>query len=121
MGSTFRALIAEDDPVSRAALSNALVRLGFGVSIADDSEAAISRMREEAFDAVFSALCIRQSGGRAIARWVRDNCPTTRCFILTGWKGELENTLLQFEGIDGVVHKPLLFNEIRDMVLEHLG
>jgi hypothetical protein len=40
---------------------------------------------------------------------------------VTSWKGDLEPSLLQFDGIHDVIHKPFNFSEIRDKVLEHLG
>jgi hypothetical protein len=41
--------------------------------------------------------------------------------IVTSWRGELETTVLALEGIHGVIHKPLMFGEVRDMLLELLG
>jgi hypothetical protein len=40
---------------------------------------------------------------------------------MTSWRGQLDEGLLASDGIDGVVRKPLVFNEIRDEVLEHFG
>lgn len=121
MSSVFRALVVGDNPSTQKALQNVLVRLGYGVTLAEDSDGAIRELQRENFDAVFSELCIRDAGGRGIARWVRDNCLSTKCFILTSWRGNLENDLLNLDGINGVVRKPIVFNEVRDTVIEHFG
>lgn len=64
---------------------------------------------------------MRDMGGRSIARWVKTQYPSTKFFLVTSWKGELETNLLKLDGIQDVIHKPINFSEIRDKVLEHLG
>lgn len=121
MNTKFRALIVEDDPVMLHSLQSALVRLGYNEQVVSSAEEAIERLQRDRFDAVFTELCIREQGGRGIARWLRGNGVGTKLFVMTGWRGQLEPTLLRFEGIHGVIRKPLIFNELRDTVLEHFG
>lgn len=121
MSLMFNALVIEDNPNTLDTLRNALTRLGCVVTAATTAENGIEELQRSKFDAVFAELCIREQGGRGIARWVKSQCLNTRFFIVTSWKGELEPKLLLMEGIHGIIRKPLIFNEIRDKVLEHLG
>ncbi len=103
-------------------LRNALVRLGWRVSVVGSTDRAREELRGHSYHAVFVELCAHgDGGGRGLARWVKAQCLETLCFVMTSWKGELESGLLRVDGIHGVVRKPLIFNEIRDEVLEHFG
>ncbi len=121
MGAIFHVRVIDDDSALRESLRKSLLRLGCEVSIAETAELGLGRLQSEQFDAVFAALCVRDMGGRFIARWVKKQSSDTKFFIVTGWKGDLEPRLLQIDGIHDVIHKPFNFTEIRDKVLEHLG
>lgn len=121
MSAIFHVLVIDDDSDLRENLRKSLLRLGCEVTIAETAEGGLDRLRAEQFDAVFAALCVRDMGGRSVARWVKRQSSDTKFFIVTSWKGDLEPRLLQVDGIDDVIHKPINFTEIRDKVLEHLG
>ncbi len=121
MSSSFHVLIIDDDPSSCEALSRPLSRLGCKVSVRGTAEQGVRYLKQRSFDAVFVALCVREMGARAVARVVKLQSQSTRFFLVTGWKGELEANLLRFDGIHEVIRKPFNFAEIRDKVLEHLG
>jgi response regulator RpfG family c-di-GMP phosphodiesterase len=121
MGSFFRVLVIEDNNATCTTLQNALNRLGCQVKTSVTAEQGIEELKKEQYDAVFAELCVREQGGRGVARWVKTQSPSTRCFLVTSWKGELEQSLLQMEGIHGIIRKPLIFKEIRDKIIEHFG
>lgn len=121
MGTFFRVLVIEDNPATCTTLQNAMNRLGCQVTVAITAETGIEELEKEKYDAVFAELCVREQGGRGIARWLKVNSPSTKCFLLTSWKGELETNLLRNEGIHDIIRKPLIFKEIRDKILEHFG
>ena len=118
----FRALVIVDNNTTSMTLKNALTRLGCHVTVVPTTDEARVVLGDRRYDAVFAELCARgDGGGRGIARWLKSRGSDSVCFILTGWKGELEKRILRDEGIDGVIRKPLIFNEIRDEILDHFG
>ena len=121
MTNVFHVLVIDDDADLRETLRRNLVRLGCEVTIADTAEFGLEQLRGGKFDAVFAALCVRDMGGRSIARWVKNELNGTKFFIVTSWKGDLEPNLLKLDGIHDVIHKPVNFGEVRDKVLAHLG
>jgi DNA-binding response OmpR family regulator len=121
MGAMFHVLVIDDDCELCETLRKSLLRLGCEVTIAETAERGLDRLQSEQYDAVFAALCVRDVGGRHIARWVKKQSSETKFFIVTSWKGDLEPRLLQFDGIHDVIHKPFNFTEIRDKIIEHLG
>lgn len=122
MNSLFHALVIDEDYEVRSSFRRILSRLGCLVDEIDSTTASIeSVMCTTYYSVVFAALCSRHIGARDIARWLRTNRPSTKLFVVTGWRGELERSILLLEGIHGVIHKPILFTEVRDALIEHLG
>ncbi len=121
MNPFFSALIIDDNCDVRGTFKKALNRLGCKVREAESTESGISELSLIPYNIVFASLCVKNIGARGVARWIKSNSPNTKFFIITSWKGQLEEHILAGEGIHGVIHKPLLFTEIRDVLLEQLG
>jgi CheY-like chemotaxis protein len=117
----FEVLVIEENTATQDILKNALSRLGCRVTVADVAEKAMELIEKIRYDAVFSDLCTRRISARSIARWVKQRFPEIKFFVVTGWKGELDQKLLMMDGIHAVLHKPLIFSKIRDKIIEHLG
>lgn len=117
----FQGLLIEDNPSTLNAFQSALFRLGWQIAVASSAEQGIAELKSSRYDAVFTELCAKEQGGRFIARWIKTQELSTKVFILTSWKGDLESQLLQIDGIHEILHKPLIFSEIRDKILKHFG
>jgi CheY-like chemotaxis protein len=121
MSNAFQVLVVSESPESQGDLKKNLIRLGCKVKAANSAENGIDELKKTNFDAIFADLCVREKGGRSIARWVKNESMQSKVFIVTSWKGELESQVLQADGIHAVIHKPFNFNEIRDTLLEQIG
>jgi CheY-like chemotaxis protein len=121
MGISFKILVIEDNPANLEALKRSLSRLGCQVTAVESSEKGMDEVKKTNYDAIFASLCVREKGARGIARFVKSQSVRTKFFVVTSWKGELEQNLLFLDGIHDIVRKPLIFTEIRDKLLEHLG
>ena len=82
----FHVLVIDDDADLRICLRKNLIRLGCEVTIAETAEGGLSRLKSDKYDAVFAALCVRDMGGRGIARYVKNQLNGTKFFIITSWK-----------------------------------
>jgi len=118
----FHALIVSDDAESTLRqLQYSLCRLGCRVHSAQSTESAVKELTKNPYDIVFAELCLKQGGGRSVGRWLKQMGLRTKFFIVTSWKGELEKEILRSDGISDIIHKPIIFNELRDKMLEHFG
>jgi len=113
MSIMFNALLVEDDCQVSTTLKNALSRLGYVVHCASSSTEAKEELHKNDYAVVFAELCTKDGSGRSIARWMKKKGLESKFFIVTGWKGAIEKNLLSHDGIDGVIRKPLIFNEIK--------
>jgi CheY-like chemotaxis protein len=110
----FHVLIISELQETVDELKKICVRLGCRVALAHSTEAGLESLTAGHYDAVFADLCVRSAGGRGVAHMVKLFKLPASVFILTGWKGTLDQTLLLSEGIRGVLRKPFTSNEIRD-------
>ncbi len=80
-----RVLIAEDDAVSRCVLEDAVTAAGHEVTLAEDGQAAWTKLEEEAFDLVISDWVMPQMDGLELCRRVRarENAPFCHIMLVT--------------------------------------
>jgi CheY-like chemotaxis protein len=121
MTVSFQALVVDDAPETCEAFKKALNRLGCTVTAAESSGAAELECDSTPFDIVLVSLCMRGPGARRFSRLMRTRHPEAKIFLLTSWEGALDDAVLASEGIDGVMHKPPRFGEIRKTLINCLG
>lgn len=118
----FKILVVDNDLDTANSLKKCLIKLFCDVAIAETAKTGMEKIKTAHFDAVFASLCLHDISGRGLARWMKNlNGRTTKFFLTTGWKGEIERRMLGFDGISDVVRKPFSVHEVRDKLIEHLG
>ena len=75
----------------------------------------------EALDIAFIPLATENMGARQMAKHFRNKFPQCKLFLVTSWRGELDNDILATAGISGVVHNPLRFDELKKVLFDNLG
>jgi len=121
MSYSIYALVIDNNRDSRSSFKRALSHLGCKVFEAGSTEDGIKELSKKPYNAVFTSLNKQNTEAKEIAQWVKTNCPSTKFFIVTGREAKTDKNFLPSDGIDGVIHKPIMFSEIRDTLIEHLG
>lgn len=109
-------LVVEQEKDTRASLAQSLAKLGYSVDYAETLDEGKLQLLKRHYKAVFSNVCVSGESGLALARWFQDQQIRTRFFLVTRWGGEIEPIYLKAYGIDGLVHAPVSFTEIRAKV-----
>ena len=114
-----RALVADDDALSREFLSEALGSLGLEVTVAADGKAALSRVEKEDFDLVLTDLKMPRLDGTGLVRALRQRGLEVPVVMVTAF-GSIETAVEAMrEGADDFLLKPLSVDQI-EVVLEKL-
>jgi len=87
-----RILVVDDESLVREYLTEALTRIGHGVTSAEDGEAAVSRIDSEDFDLIVSDLLMPGIGGLEVLAHAGRRLPDTPVIILTA-HGTIENAV----------------------------
>jgi len=101
-------LIVDDDPDLSASLWDVLRDKGYRVGIAQDEAEAARRLRDRAFQLVLIDMKLPQGDGGGVYQLVRQNNPTARTVVITGYRSELEERVraVLADGADAVCYKP---------------
>jgi DNA-binding NtrC family response regulator len=78
-------LVVDDDSGMRSGLASELRSAGYGVTEADDGEAAIRRVCSKVFDVVLTDMRMPKADGRAVLNAVRRESPSTEVIVMTSY------------------------------------
>lgn len=116
-------LLVEDEPVVRQALKTIFNELGFGkVLVAEDGREALSlyRNRSDPIDLVFSDMVMPKMGGLELFEALRDEVPTLKMIITTGYPLENGGEALLERGISDWLLKPFTMEEVISKITQVL-
>ncbi len=113
-----RILVIDDEESVRDILSRMLGVKGHQVVVASDGEEGIERFKNEPFDLVFTDLGMPKVSGWEVGMAVKEMNPKVPVIMITGWGMELNREKLSESGIDLIVSKPFLFDQVIELVSE---
>lgn len=99
-------LVLDDEAIVCERLEDHLGRLGFRVETFTESEQAIGRLREKAFDVVVTDLKMRGPTGLEVLQFVRDQGPGTQVIIITGFATMEAARDAEYAGVFEFISKP---------------
>ena len=113
MAGEGRILIVEDEPAIALALEDDLTLEGYQVTVIRDGIEAVTRAREDSFDAILLDVMLPGKDGYEICRELRRNKIRTPILMLTARAQEAEKVLGLEAGADDYVTKPFGIRELR--------
>lgn len=108
-------LIVDDDPAIRQILSALLRRDGTECEIAEDGEAAISRLQQHEYDVVLLDLLMPRVDGMGVLAYMKENHITTPVVVLSAVTDD-QVELLDPKLVRIAMQKPLEPRELRRVV-----
>ena len=109
-------LIVEDEPAIVQALEDDLTLEGYRVEVIREGRAAVTRAREEAFDAILLDIMLPGKDGFEVCRELRRSGVRTPILMLTARTQESDKVLGLETGADDYVTKPFGVRELRARV-----
>jgi two-component system response regulator RegX3 len=106
-----RVLVVDDEPALRDSVTYALRREGFDVEAVEDGESALSRAREQDFDAVVLDVMLPGIAGTEVCRRLRGESAVP-ILMLTAKEAEVDRVVGLELGADDYVTKPFSLAEL---------
>lgn len=106
-------LVIDDSHFSRAAVSDALIKIGFAVDMADGGEAGVRKAGEKAFDVALIDFEMPGMQGPEVLRKLRGlgaQCPSV-LMMLTSRTGPVDRVRAKLAGCDAYLTKPTRMQE----------
>ena len=105
-------LIVDDEKFVREALMEMVSELATDISSAENGWQALSVLREQRFDVVFTDLSMPEMDGWDLARAIRENWQTTKIVLVTGYGKGLSVSDEQRGLVHAVIGKPFDFAQL---------
>ena len=109
---SLRILVVDDEEPVRETLAEMLVAFNHRIELAGSGPEAIEKLRETAFDFVFTDLAMPEMDGWATARLIRRDWPNVKIVLVTGY-GPTTTPPTGEEGlVDAIIGKPFDFVQV---------
>jgi len=109
-------LVLDDEPIVCERLAEHLGKRGFGVETFTESEKAVARLGEKAFDVVVTDLKMKGPTGLDVLHFVRDRCRGTQVIIITGFPSMEAVREAQFGSVFDFIEKPFQMEKLAALV-----
>ena len=107
MDAIRKVLVVDDDPVVGKSFDRVLSGKGYAVITARNGEEALSKLRSETYDVVFTDIKMPGMNGLEVAERVRASQPWLPVVIVTGYGTDAYEARAKAAGVSGFLHKPL--------------
>ena len=117
MDPSYRILIIDDEKIVCDRLSTEMQWSGFTVEACTESSQALQRLSTQPFDLVITDIKMRGPNGIEVMNFVKENYPTTRVIVITGFATiDTAKEVLKGGAVD-FIPKPFKMSQLRDLVL----
>ena len=108
-----RILVVDDEPFVCDAVKMMLEFDGHKVETASSARAALEIFTENKYDLVITDYAMPQMKGDELALRIRERAPEQAIVLITAYAEMLKASQSPLTGIDGVVSKPFLLEDLR--------
>lgn len=118
--STLHILLVDDSELVLMVLSELFIAYGHQVAPALSGAEALEKLATEKFDCIISDYHMPGMDGFELLKKVRERDTKIVFLLMTGtWSDDIEKEAME-RGADGVISKPIDFNDILAKVQSHL-
>jgi two-component system response regulator (stage 0 sporulation protein F) len=114
-------LIVDDEPKIRSMLTGCLEQDGRTITTAASGEEAMKLIAQDPPQLMIVDMKMPGLSGLEVLREIRTHTPPIGVFLLTGFDDETIEQQAHALGALGVIHKPLMFAEIRQLISDAIA
>jgi len=120
MDAIRKVLVVDDDPVVGKSFDRVLSGKGYAVITARNGEEALTKLRTENYDVVFTDIKMPGMSGLEVAERVKASQPWLPVVIITGFGSDANEAQAKAAGVSAFLRKPLSPEMIEDSAREAL-
>lgn len=114
MDAIRKVLVVDDDPVVGKSFDRVLSGKGYAVITARNGEEALDKLRNEAYDVVFTDIKMPGMNGLEVAERLKASQPWLPVVIVTGYGTDANEARAKAAGVSSFLRKPLSPEMIED-------
>ena len=115
-----RILVVDDEPFVCDAVKMMLIFDGHDVQTANSGKEALSLFEKERFDLVITDFSMPSMKGDELAAAIKAQAPTQPVVMITAYAEMLQSTGNPLTGVDVVISKPFLLENLRQAIAKVL-
>ena len=117
MTASKKIVILDDEPIVCERLKPALEKAGFEVETFANGQEVIDRFTETRFDVLVTDLKMQKPDGLEVMKFVKENSPTTKVIIITGYATvDTAHDAMKGGAVDFIA-KPFKISQLRDLII----
>jgi FixJ family two-component response regulator len=116
-----KVILLDDEPIVCERLKPALEKIGFYVEAFTESQDVIDRFSKEKFDVLVTDLKMRKPDGREVMNFVKQQSPSTKVIIITGFATVDAATEALKNGAEDFIAKPFKISQLCDLIVKITG
>ncbi|HEX6045478.1 MAG TPA: PAS domain S-box protein [Pyrinomonadaceae bacterium] len=109
---SLRILVIDDERPVRETLAEMLIAVNHKVELAGSGQEALQKMRQHAFDFVFTDLAMPEMDGWETARSIRKDWPDVKIVLVTGYGPTITPPAGEENLVDAIIGKPFDFTQV---------
>jgi signal transduction histidine kinase len=109
-------LVIEDDEKVRSVLSEILTDSGCNVDEAKSGREGLELFSVGEYDLVITDLGMQGMTGWDVAGEIKKRAPAIPVILITGWGSQISEDELNLHGIDFIISKPFMIDEVKETV-----
>ena len=111
-----RIMVVDNEDDQRNLMQQLLIRMGYQVSAAESSDAALALISKKKFDLVLTDLIMTGMDGAELCERIKRLRTGAKVFAFSGYMELYEPDRLDRAGFDGCIEKPIDVTRLREMI-----
>ena len=111
-----RIMVVDNEDDQRNLMQQLLTRMGYQVSAAEGSEAALKMISEKKFDLVLTDLIMSGMDGAELCERIKRLRTGAKVYAFSGYMELYEPERLDRAGFDGCIEKPIDVTRLRELI-----
>jgi DNA-binding NtrC family response regulator len=120
MSENNKIMILDDEPIVGDRLKPALEKCGYSVETFTDSQEAIDQLARKRYDVLITDLKMSGPSGLDVLRFVKEQAPTTRVIVITGYATAEQAKESMKSGAVDFIPKPFRISQLRELIARTL-
>jgi CheY-like chemotaxis protein len=114
-------LVVDNEEDQRRLISVILTQFGYTVKAVSSAEIALKAIASEKYQLIITDLIMPEMEGTELCERIKRIRPDAKVYAISGHIGLYDDNKLAQFGFDGIIHKPIGMNTLRETIKSAVG
>jgi two-component system, NtrC family, response regulator AtoC len=114
-------LVVDNEDDQRRLIGVILTQFGYTVKAVSSAETALKAIAAENYQLIITDLIMPEMDGTELCERIKRIRPDAQVYAISGYIGLYDNNKLAQFGFDGMIHKPVSMNALKETIQSAIG